>query len=322
MVTKRARLWLRRGAAVAGLVIVAVLGGATWSYTGEIDAELLSVPEPRSGPEDRFVAARGPSDVGIPHVEVLVAGPLGSYPAWQVAGVDDTWVVFVHGRDADRREAVRAMTTVHRLGLPMLVVSYRNDVGAPSTDDRRYALGDDEWRDLEAAIIHALREGARDVVLVGYGMGGAISATFLHESELGRRVVGLVFDAPLLDPGVVVDADAAERGVPGFLAGWAKALATFRFGIDWTDLDQVGRAAEFDVPILLFHGDADDVIPIRSSEALAAARPDVVRFELFAGAGHGAAWNVDPDRYDAALARFLDDVAVGDSELPRIDVDR
>jgi hypothetical protein len=42
-----------------------------------------------------------------------------------------------------------------------------------------------------------------------------------------------------------------------------------------------------------------------------------VRYERFAGAGHGACWNADPARYEAALAAFMDGVAAGAAE-PRL----
>ena len=59
---------------------------------------------------------------------------------------------------------------------------------------------------------YALDEGAADVVLMGYGVGGTIAAMFLHESTEAESVKGLVLDAPLLDVGAVVDADARAHG--------------------------------------------------------------------------------------------------------------
>ena len=50
------------------------------------------------------------------------------------------------------------------------------------------------------------------------------------------------------------------------------------------------------------------------SERFAAALPDLVRFERVAGAGHGAVWNADPARYEAAVTAFLAEVAAGPAE--------
>lgn len=269
---------------------------------------------------DSFAFAEDPGDVGLEFEEVVIEGPLeGGYPAWEITGEDDTWVVFVHGKGSSRREALRMLPTVSEMGFPCLVITYRNDEGAPSAG--RHRVGETEWEDVEAAVEYALLGGAEDVVLVGYSMGGVVSSMFLHESAWTGRVRGAIFDAPLLKAGAAVDAEAAEMNVPGFVTGWAKALATLRFGIDWGRIDQVERADEFDLPILLIHGDDDDRAPFSVSEAFAAARPDLVTFEPFQGAGHVQAWNVDPARYESIVVDFLTEHALGASELEGVDPD-
>ncbi len=75
-------------------------------------------------------------------------------------------------------------------------------------------------------------------------------------------------------------------------------------GIHFSAFDQVRRAHEFHVPILLFHGTADTTVPIGPSEAFAAL-PRLVTLVKTAGAGHVESWNVDPRRYDAAVHIFL-----------------
>ena len=44
-------------------------------------------------------------------------------------------------------------------------------------------------------------------------------------------------------------------------------------------------------------------MPLRTSEALREAHPDLVALEVVAGAAHVGSWNVDPQRYDARLGR-------------------
>jgi alpha-beta hydrolase superfamily lysophospholipase len=276
---------------------------------GDLRAGLLVALDPYAFEAD-------PASLGLAFDNVIVEGPLGNYPAWHTPGTDDTWVILVHDRDSYRREALRVLRTLATAGFHTLTITYRNDPGAPDGGGR-YGLGDPEWEDVEAAVRYAADEGAGDVVLYGWGMGGATAAMFLHESSEARLVAGLVLDAPLLDPAAVVDLDAAGHNIPGFLAGWAKGLATLRWGTEWGRLNQVARADDFEVPILLFHGDADAEIPVASSDAFAAALPELVRYERFAGAGHGACWNADPARYEAALAAFMDEVAAGPAE-PRL----
>ena len=264
---------------------------------------------------DAYAYESDPSAVGLEFENVIVEGSLGNYPAWATPGEDDTWVILVHDRDAYRREALRALPALAAAGFPTLTITYRNDPGAPEGGGR-YGLGDPEWEDLQAAVDYAVEEGAADVVLFGWGMGGTAAAMFLHESPQARLVAGLVFDAPLFDPGAVVDADAHQHNVPGLVVGWAKGLATLRWGVDWGALNQADRAGDFEVPVLLFHGDADAVAPVAISDRFAAALPDLVRYEKVPGAGHGASWNADPVRYEAALTAFLEQVAAGPAEEP------
>lgn len=371
MVTKRARLWLARGATVTMIVGVVVLAAATWYYSGEIDRRLLrpaahpgagelvlvaideeavSLPSTedtrrpgRWGIESedgrleigevvsdtaalvrrRVLSAEGrlsagtrvgfsrlvysdPESRGLEYQEVIVAGPLGDYPAWLVAGSEDTWVVFVHSADADRRESLRALPAAAILGMPSLVITYRDDEGAPEAGGR-HLLGRAEWADLNSAVAFALAEGAQRVVLYGHGTGGAVAGAFLANSRLADRVVALVLDAPFLDPGAVVDHFAAVERVPGFIVGWAKAAATLRFGISWSGLDQLQQAESL-MPILLFHGEDDEVVPPAVSVGFAEALPDTVSLVLVPGAGHGEAWNVDPAGYEAEVRRFLEAV--------------
>ena len=54
----------------------------------------------------------------------------------------------------------------------------------------------------------------------------------------------------------------------------------------YLDSDLTGRLNEIDVPTLVVHGDADEVVPTSSGEALAAGIRDA-QLKIIAGAGHG-----------------------------------
>ena len=293
------------------------VGPVAASTAQEVTRSLLEVAgELRPGrlvSMDPLVYESDPADAGVEYENVIVEGPLGNYPAWRTEGEDDTWVVLVHGGGSSRRQALRVLPALAAEGFPTLTITYRNDPGAPHGGGRS-GLGNPEWEDLQAAVEYALDEGAADVVLMGYGVGGTIAAVFLHESTEAESVKGLVLDAPLLDVGAVVDADARAHNVPGLIVGWAKGLATLRFGVDWGTLNQPDRADEFTVPILLFHGSADAEAPVEVSDRFAELVPNLVRYVRTEGAGHAESWNIDPAGYEAALAAFLGEVATGLAE--------
>ena len=63
--------------------------------------------------------------------------------------------------------------------------------------------------------------------------------------------------------------------------------------------------AYFQAPILLFHGDADRTVPVATSDRLAEVLPHLVTYVRIPGAGHVQGWNVDRERYVAAVRTFL-----------------
>jgi pimeloyl-ACP methyl ester carboxylesterase len=259
---------------------------------------------------DKFAFPGDPMSAhGTAFDDVRFEAPLGGLAAWQVDGTSGTWAIFVHGKASDRGEALRMLPVVTRAGLPSLVITYRNDEGVAQDPSAYYQYGTTEWEDLDAAVRHALAQGAQGVVLIGYSMGGAIVVSFLLESPLADRVSGVILDAPMLDFGATIDLAAEDRGLPAFLTWIAKRVTSVRFGIDWGELDYLDEAGELSVPILLFHGDADETVPRSISETLAAERPDLVTYESFEDGPHVGAWNVDPKRYEAAVAEFLETVA-------------
>ena len=246
---------------------------------------------------------------GIPFQEVTFASELGEFPAWFVDGSRDTWVIFVHGKGANRREALRMLPTAVELGFPALIITYRNDDEAPASPDGFYQYGQTEWEELEGAAEYAIQHGADKLVLVGYSMGGAIAVKFLYESPLAERVRSAILDAPMLDFGATVDWGARDAGTFGFLSATGKVIAQARFAIDFNELNYLKRADELAVPILLFHGDADPTVPVTTSDALAEKRPDIVTYVRVADAGHVRSWNADPSAYEASVRGFLERVA-------------
>ena len=260
-----------------------------------------------------------PKDIGLSYRDVVVDAPDGSLPAWEVPALahgggsaGDTWAVMVHGKGGTRAEPLRSLITVTQYGMNALLVTYRNDTGAFTSDGEQYAYGVTEWRDLEASVQYALDQGASDVVLFGYSMGGAITAAFLENSPLAAKVTAVVLDSPMIDVKQTVYHGADQRSlpvvglpIPDPLTWTALQISRLRFGTDWYDADYLDDTSWVTRPTLVFQGTDDDTVPITTSEQLAAAEPELVTLVVTDGADHVASWNVDPARYDAALLDFL-----------------
>jgi pimeloyl-ACP methyl ester carboxylesterase len=251
---------------------------------------------------------------GIKFDEVYVSTQNGEAPAWFIPGTRDTWVVFVHGMSAGRGQALRMLPAITGLDLPILIITYRNGPGGPQSADRLYHLGASEWQDLEAAVRHAIRHGARRVVLYGYSMGGAIIAGFLGNSRLADAVSGVVLDAPALDWNAAVEIAARRRRVPAFVTALARRTVTLRTGFRWDGPEGKVAASVFRTPVLLFHGTADGTVPIAGSQSLARALGDQVAFLPVKGAGHIQSWNYDPETYERVLCAWLSSTLARDGE--------
>lgn len=269
---------------------------------------------------------RYPDEMGVAADDVVIDTELGPAPAWRVRAKPEDeasgrWAILVHGRAAMRAEAIRAIPVFRDAGYTSLLISYRNDFEAPASPDGRYALGDAEWRDVDAAIEFALRSGAGSIVLMGWSMGGATVLQAVTRSTRADAVRGLVLDSPVIDWVTALDYQGRAMGLRGPLrwlvyamlsGGWARPFTGQRAPIDLARLDFVRRARELALPILILHSDDDGYVPSSASHALAAARPDLVTLEVFDTARHTRLWNYDPERWNGAIASWLSLLAAGE----------
>jgi hypothetical protein len=223
-------------------------------------------------------------------------------------------VIQVHGRAVQRSEGLRAVPVFREAGYTSLLISYRNDGDAPRSEDGRYALGDAEWLDVEAAIRFALDAGAEEIVLMGWSMGGAIVLQTVTRSRLAHAVRGVVLESPVINWAMALSSQGTALKLPPFVvggvlallgSGLARRLTGQHRAIDFGRLDFVSRADVLTLPTLLIHSEDDGFVPVDASKKLAAARPDIVRFEAFTRAGHTQLWNHDRDRWNAAIADWL-----------------
>jgi pimeloyl-ACP methyl ester carboxylesterase len=248
---------------------------------------------------------------GLPYRSVDIPSELGPMPAWEIPAITQSgepsraWAIVVHGINGDRQIGLRIAPTLRRAGFNSLLISYRDDLGAPASPDGLHHQGQTEWRDLAAAVRYALRRGGRRIVLDGYSMGGALIAQFMERSPLAGQVDGLILDAPALSWKAILEFNATRMGFPSFAARPVEWAIEARIDVDWDSLDALRHTEDFHLPILLFHGDDDEVVPISTSEELADELPRWVTYYAVPKAGHTQGWNVNPALYDRRLRRFL-----------------
>ncbi|MEW2391402.1 alpha/beta fold hydrolase [Streptomyces venezuelae] len=243
--------------------------------------------------------------LGLDHADVDIPGELGGLPAWFVPATRDTWVITVHGLGTTREHPMVVMDFLNRMRVPVLDLAYRGDLGAPRSPDGLGHLGETEWRDLDAAIRYAVRNGAERVVLHGWSTGAAMCLHAAAHSALRDRISGLVLDSPVLNWEVTLRALAGARRTPGPLLPLAVRAAQGRTGLRGDRILESAGADALHVPTLVVHGPDDTVAPWIFSRRMAEQRPDLVTLHPVPDAPHGAMWNADPAAYEEVLRRFL-----------------
>lgn len=287
---------------------------------GRVVRELHAVDrgEPRVGParwNSYYHGSPPETSLGVTSRDVTIVTDVGPAPAWVIPAPrpTDRWAVLVHGRGARREECLRGVEPLHRAGLTVLIPSYRNDEVAPPGPDGRYNLGLSEWKDIEKAILYAVEHGAREIVLGGWSMGGAIVLQLLDRSWTSSFVSRVILDGPVIDWNDVLEHHARLHHVPhpvGSLGRtlmgrrWARRLVGVHEAVDVAKTDWVGRAEELRHPLLLIHSVDDEFVPVGPSRALAEVRPDLVTFEEWHLARHCKEWNVEPDRWEGLVSSF------------------
>lgn len=269
---------------------------------------------------DNFLYRRDPgSDLGMTFEDVCVPSDVGDLAAWWLPGTPGTTgVLLLHGRRrGERAETLRVLPTVADAGRSVLVLAYRNHRDSPASPDGFYHYGASEADDALAGARFLAKHGVAGVVLYGFSMGGATALeAFKRWPATGvPRVVGVVLDAPLVDPAAVMEARVRRDRIP-FPRAWTRAtlaLAGWRSGVPWRALDQRRAAPDIDVPVLLVAGTDDQTVPIEVIDAFAARLGNRVTYHRVDGADHIEAWNVDPDAYAGKLETFLASLNVGRS---------
>ena len=224
------------------------------------------------------------------------------------------WAVHVHGRGALPQETLRGVEAFAERGVTSLVMTYRNDVGAPQGRNGRYGLGLAEQLDVDAALGWVRAQGARRVTLVGWSMGGTATVLAAGGGRNASIVDGMVLDSPALDWPDTLRAHARRAHLPRFVAELgllmlrigrpAPALEAAR-GTDLAALTPRRLAPMIRVPTLI-HASADDTfVPWRGSLRVAQLRPGLVRLHPMRGE-HVKLWNADPAGWKAETGRFLD----------------
>ncbi len=177
----------------------------------------------------------------------------------------------------------------------------------------------------EAHALRALIETARDAgalrngyFLLGWSLGAGVSISAASALNDDPQLLGVIAEAPYRRAQTPARNVMRLAGYPWNGVGpLAFALLGLRFGIgpSWRAFDRAHLAKRLRAPLLVIHGEADDVCPIADGRDIAQAAPDGALLTIEGGA-HSDLWT-NPDCFqqvvDAANAFITKDAL---SKLP------
>lgn len=251
--------------------------------------------------------------------EIELTLPGGPARAWVIRpqkrgwrGRGQRWAVHVHGRGALPEETLRGVAPFAAAGVTSLVLSYRNDPGAPEGALGRYGFGVAEADDVDAAIAYALDHGATRVSLVGWSMGGTACLAAANSGAHRNVIDGLVLDSPAVDWAGLLYHQAKLNRAPRIVATLGMELlergivaAGVDGGFDTATASPEAFAKQLDVPVLIIASRGDTFVPDSGAARLAKLRPDMVQLECAERAEHVKIWNTNPAAWEERVGTFV-----------------
>ena len=246
---------------------------------------------------------------GLDYETIYYQSDLGEFPAYLTNDGDVGIVIFVHGFRGDySREVFAKMRAgeIVDMGYRSMIISYRNDKGLPKDPSGIFQYGTTEWKDIDGAIDKAL-EFTDNVVLWGTSGGGGPISSWLGNVGDKTKVKGIIYEAPVINFWESVEVNGAARypWVPQQLFGYFKIFTEIRYGIDFENMNFTDNVINSDIPVLLFHGDDDEWVPVEMSDLIAENRDTNFTYIRYENVGHVTSWNADPDNYVYQLDTFL-----------------
>ncbi len=233
---------------------------------------------------------RDPGSEGLTYEDASFAASDGvRLHGWFVPGPRPINLLWLHGNAGNVSHRLQQLRLLHEhLGASILLFDYRgygNSEASPSEAGL--------YLDGEAAVTYLRSRGdvgTQPLVLFGQSLGANVAV------EVARRTGpdGVVLEAPF--PSLAYLARLHYPYVPVW------PLLTGKY-------DAQARIREIAVPLLVVHGDRDDIVPLEAGKTVFEAAPGPKEFHVVKGAGHNDPFVVGGAAYFGALGGFLDRLA-------------
>ncbi len=213
-------------------------------------------------------------------------------------------VVLVHGMGGSRDEMAALGRDIREAGYDVLVFDLRGHGGS---DPSRLFMGRRERGDVRAVLAwaHARGYSSDRVGWLGYSMG---ASTLLMEAAQNGEIQVAVLDSPFGNLPELLKAELTRHShLPALFNPGILIAARVAFGVRTDDLVPLNSARRWGKrPLMLIHGEADDIVPVQQARQLARVLGPTCRSFTLPGVAHVGAYRSDPEHYVATVDHFFD----------------
>ncbi len=168
-------------------------------------------------------------------------------------------------------------------------------------------FGVNEHKDCLAWTDFAVKHFGDDckIILTGISMGAA-TVLMAAGKPLPKNVIGVLADCGYTSPKEIIKIVIKQMGLPENLAYFFVKLGAKIYGhFDLDENPPIEAVKNATVPIIFYHGDADDFVPHYMSQQNFDACASKKAFITFENAGHGLSYPSNPPKYFETLREFF-----------------
>ena len=210
-----------------------------------------------------------------------------------------------HGyRGAAERDLAGGVQRCFKVGRSALIVDQRC---AGESEGSVITFGVKEYRDCLSWVDFMLKKFGPEVkiILTGISM-GATTVLIAGGQPLPENVIGILADCGFTSAKEIIHSVIKQMGLPPKLAYPFVKLGAKLFGhFDLEAVDAISAVRNCKVPVIFYHGDADDYVPCHMSEKNYEACTSRKKLVIIPGAGHGLSYPIAPEYYRSTLREFF-----------------
>ncbi len=231
-----------------------------------------------------------PADAGLEYEDVYLEAADGArIHAWHIPGGSDATLLWLHGNAGNMSHRVDNIALLNiRVGVSVFIIDYRGygkSEGRPS--ERGILL------DAEAALSYLANEKAldpaKDIALFGRSLGVGVAAEMATRRD---------FRCVILESGFTSVSEMAKAVYPMLPVSLLLPFVEARY-------DSLSKMSRVRSPLMIVHGERDEIVPFEMAERLHAAAPEPKRLYAIRGAAHNDTYAVGGEPYFDALRRFI-----------------